>query len=397
MALLQALQALAIDAMLPALGIMAQDLHAGDPNQRQLVVGVFLMGVGAGSLIPGALADRYGRRPVLMTCLALYIMTALGCALVRDFNTLIVLRGLQGLACAGLAVLPPAIIRDRLEGDSMARLQSLVSVVFMVVPMVAPSLGQAVLLVASWRWIFGLIALMGIVVTAWVWYRLPETLHPEFRQPIRLRIIAANMVEVLGTRSALGYVLGSALMMGAMWGFINSCQQLIGEHFGAGKAFPLVFGGLALMMSLSSFGNARIVTRFGARRVSHGALLGYIVVGSLQVATAFGSHEVLWQFVLLMAANMCLGGFIGANFGSIALQPFGRIAGAAASVQTFVRLGTASVLGAIIGQAFDGTARPLALGLLAAGTVTLLLVLYSEKGRLFRRLNYPQPQNQPEP
>ena len=161
MALVQALQALAIDTMLPALGMMSTELDAGDPNHRQLVVGVFLIGAGLGALVPGSLADRFGRRPVLLTSLALYILMAIGCVLVRDFEGLIALRFLQGFGSGGLAVLPPAIIRDRLEGDRMARLQSLVSVVFMVVPMLAPSLGQAVLLIADWRWIFVVIARAG--------------------------------------------------------------------------------------------------------------------------------------------------------------------------------------------------------------------------------------------
>ena len=393
MALLQALQALAIDAMLPALGVLSHDLGGGQPNYRQLVVGVFLFGAGTGALIPGTLSDRFGRRPVVMFALATYVLTALGCALVRDFQTLVVLRFLQGLGCSGLAVLPPAIIRDRLEGDKMARLQSLVSVVFMIVPMIAPSIGQAVLLVASWRWIFMLIAVMGIVMLVWTSLRLPETLHPEFRQRIQPRDIARNMGRVLTTRSSMGYVVGSALVMSAMWGFINSAQQLVAEHFGAGARFPLVFGCLALTMSLANFGNSRIVERFGARRVSHTALLAYIAISSLQFLAANSRHEVLWQFALLMGSNMCLMGFIGANFTSIALQPFGAIAGAAASVQTFLRMVTASVLGALIGQAYDGTARPLALALLAAGTITLLAVLFSEHGRLFRRLHYPAPKS----
>ena len=152
MALLQALQALAIDAMLPALGVLATDLGAAQPNHRQLVVGMFLLGAGLGALIPGSLADRYGRRPVVLATLALYIVTGIGCAVARDFEMLIALRFLQGLSSGGLAVLPPTIIRDRLEGDKMARLQSLVVVVFMIVPMVAPTLGLGVLLIADWRW-----------------------------------------------------------------------------------------------------------------------------------------------------------------------------------------------------------------------------------------------------
>ena len=389
MALLQALQALAIDVMLPALGVISADLGTNDPNSRQLVIGLFMLGAGLGALVPGTLADRFGRHPVLLVCLAIFIVTGLGCALVRDFESLVALRFIQGLGCSGLSVLPAAIIRDRLEGDRMARLQSLVSVVFMVVPMLAPTLGQAVLLVADWRWIFVVVTALGIAMMVWAWFRLPETLHPEFRQAVRPRAIAANMGRVLITREAIGYVIGSALMMSSMWGFINSAQQLIAEHFGAGVAFPLVFGSLALTMSIANFCNSRIVERFGARRVSHTALLTFIAISSLQVFAAFGEHEKLWQFALLMGSNMCLMGFIGANFTAIALQPFGEIAGAAASVQTFLRMVTASIIGGLIGQAFDGTARPLALALLAAGTITLLAVLFSERGRLFRRLHYP--------
>jgi MFS transporter, DHA1 family, multidrug resistance protein len=389
MALLGALQALAIDAMLPALGIISDDLGASNPNHRQLIVGLFLLGAGVGALIPGTLSDRYGRRPVLIVGLVIYVITSLGCAFVTDFNTLVALRFIQGVGCSGLAVLPSAIIRDKLEGDRMARLQSLTSVVFMIVPMLAPALGQGVLQFAGWRWIFIVIAALGIVMTIWTIIRLPETMHPEFRQKIDLRSLTTNMGGVLINRSAFGYVLGSALMMSAMWGFINSCQQLIAEHFGAGKLFPLVFGCLALAMSIASFGNSRIVERFGARRVSHTALLAFIAISTLQVYTAFSPHQAMWQFLLLMGSNMCLMGFIGANFGAISLQPFGQIAGAAASVQTFVRMIFASVIGALIGQAYDGTARPLALALLIAGCVTLLAVLFSEKGKLFRRLNYP--------
>ena len=389
MALLQALQAFAIDSMLPALGVMSQDLGVSDANQRQLVVGVFLICGGFGSLVPGALADRYGRRPVLLTCLGLYIGLTLMCALVRDFASLLVLRGLIGFCSAGLSVLPGAIIRDRLEGDRMARLQSLISMIFLLVPMIAPTIGQGILLVASWRWIFGAMALMAALVGLWVYLRLEETLKPEFRQSIHLTTIAGNMKDAVFFRPSFGYVLGPALLMGAMFGYINSSQQLVAEHFGAGPLFPLIFGGMAMAMSVASFANSRIVERFGARRVSHAALFVYMATALLQWWTASSGHETIWQFVPLMALNMCLMGFIGGNFGSISLQPFARTAGAAASVQSFVRMVMASTLGALIGQAYDNTARPIAAAMVLAAVLTLAGVLYSEKGRLFRRLNPP--------
>jgi MFS transporter, DHA1 family, multidrug resistance protein len=388
-AMLQALQALAIDAMLPALGVIAQDLGAPGSNDRQLIIGIFLVGVGLGSLIPGTLADRYGRRPVLFACLAAYCLLNMACALVRDFETLIVLRGLTGIFSAGMIVLPSAIIRDRFEGDRMARLQSLVSMIFMIVPMVAPSLGQGVLLFAGWRWIFGIMATMSAIMLVWSALRLPETLDPEFRQPIRVSTIVGSMRAIVTTRVSIGYILAMSTSAAMFFTFLSSSQQLIAEHFGAGQSFPLVFAMMAGMLAVANFTNSRLVMRFGTRRVSHAAMLAYIGVGAMHVILAFSPHQSLAQFVVLMGLTMCLTGFISANFSAIALQPFARMAGAAASVLTFLRMALGAVGGVAMGMAFDGTARPLALAILLAGILALVLVLWSEHGRLFRRLSWP--------
>lgn len=389
MAAVMALQALAIDAMLPALGQIAAELGVSDPNRRQLVVGIFLLGSGIASLLPGSLADRFGRRPVLLSALALYVVFALACAFAPEFNTLLGLRMLQAVGSAGLMVIPSAIVRDRFSGDRMARMSSTISMVFMIVPILAPSVGQAVLLVAGWRWIFGFLALLGCMVAGWIWFRLPETLNPAFRQRIEPATILRNMRTAATTRISIGYVIGSGLVSGSMFGFINSSQQLISEHFGAGTAFPVIFAGCAATMAVANFTNSRIVERFGARRVSHTAVLLFIAISTLQVFLATREHETIWQFVPVMAANMCLIGFIGANFSSIALQPFARIAGAAASVQAFLRMVLGSLIGIAIGQSFDGTALPLAVALLLCGLVSLAMVLFSERGELFRRRNPP--------
>lgn len=388
MAFIQALQALSVDSMLPALGRIAQDLHLANPNYRQLVVGVFLLFGGLGCLVPGTLADRYGRRPVLMVCLGLYVAFTTLCAVSTSFPMLLVARALLGLACAGFNVLPAAIIRDSFEGDRMARTQSLVSMIFMIVPMIAPSVGQAVLLAASWRWIFGVMGLMGALVMGWAWWRLPETLHPDYRQSVDISRLTRTMGEVLTCRAAVGYVISLALITGAMLGYINSAEQLVAEHFRAGARFPLIFAGMAMTMAGTAFINSRIVEKLGARRVSHGAVLAYIVASGAQWAMS-GPGETLWQFVPIMTLNMCLSGFLGANFASIALQPFARVAGAAASIQAFIRVVGGAGLGIIIGNAFDNSARPLAVAQVLCGVLTLLALLYSEKGRLFRRLNPP--------
>jgi len=238
-------------------------------------------------------------------------------------------------------------------------------------------------LLGDWRWIFVTMAVFGSLMSVWVYVRLPETLHESDRQRIDIAVIARNMRSAVTLRSTMGYTLASALVFGGLFGFINSSQQLIGEAFGAGDMFPLLFALCAGCMALANWSNSRIVERLGARRVSHTALFVFIFVAGLQLWFAYQPNESLWTFIPLMAANMSLLGFIGANFGSIAMQPFRHIAGAASSAQSFLRMTTGALLGAGIGYAYDGTARPLALALLVTATVSLLLVLYSERGALF--------------
>lgn len=388
MASIQALMALSIDVMLPALGHISGELGVSDPNERQLIIGVFLISSGLASLFPGAIADRFGRRPVLLVAVSAYVLLSFVCAIAGSFELLLITRAVVGVFTSAMLVMPMAILRDRFDGDRMARTQSMIAMTFMVVPMLAPMVGQAVLLVAGWRWIFGIMALMGVLVFVWVWARLPETLRPEYRQAINVGVIAGNMGMALRERASFGYFFGAAFVQAALFGYINSAQQLVAEHFRAGSFFPMVFGGMALIMAGTNFVNSRIVERFGARRVSHTALLVYIVLAAIHLGVALHG-ETLWVFVPLMTASMCMMSFIGANFQAISLQPFSRTAGAASSVMSFLRTVIGAVLGTLIGQAYDGTARPIMGAMLLCGATALVLVLYSERGRLFRRVNPP--------
>lgn len=386
MALLMSLQAFGIDAMLPALGDIASGFGAGG-NDRQMVIGAYFLGAGVGAFFPGAFADKFGRRPVLFFGLTCYIVLSVACALATDFWTLIGFRLMQGVGAAGLSVVPAAIVRDRVGGDRMARMMSLIMMIFLVVPIIAPGIGQLILLVASWRWIFGAMAVMGLIVGSWVWLRLPESLAPENAQDIKVGTILRNMGTALMRRDSIGYVIGSALVFGSLFGFLNSSQQLIGESFGAGNYFALIFGAAVLGMVAANFTNSRIVERFGARRVSHTALIAFLLITCVQVWSSSRPDQTLWEFVPLLSLAMAMMGFIGANFGSIAMQPFFHIAGAASSAQTSLRMITGAVLGSFIGNLYDGTALPLALAMLSCAILALLTVLFSERGKLFRRPN----------
>lgn len=384
MALLMSLQAFGIDAMLPALGTMANEMGASG-NERQLVIGAYFLGSGIGAFFPGAFADRFGRRPILALGLIAYIGFSLACALVTDYTLLVAMRLLQGLCCAGLSVVPAAIVRDHVGGDRMARMMSLIMMIFLLVPILAPAIGQGIMMIAGWRAIFGAMAIMGTIVSIWVWLRLPETLQEDRKQAIDPRTILKNMGSALWNRGAIGYVIGSALVFGSLFGFLNSSQQLIAETFGMGDYFAIIFGGAVIGMVAANFTNSRIVERFGARRVSHAALLCFILISALQLLSAQQDQQPLWQFIVLMSFSMAMLGFIGANFSSIAMQPFFHIAGAASSGQTALRMVTGAILGAVIGSLFDGTARPLAISMLASALLALLAVLFSERGKLFAR------------
>ncbi|CCA93942.1 major facilitator transporter [Novosphingobium sp. PP1Y] len=383
MAMIQALQSLAFTALLPALGIISIDLQAGEPNQRQLLISVFLVSSGFSALLPGTISDRYGRKPVLLSFMAMFVVINFVSAFVRDFHLLLVLRGLLGVASSGLTVLPLAIIRDRFEGAGMAKLQATVAMLFMAVPTFAPSLGFVLLELAGWRAIFVVIAVLALGGMGWYFFRLEETLPPERRRAGRSRDLLGNVGLVLTNRESIGYVIGMALIFGGHFGFINSSQQLIAEHFGAGSAYPLIFGTMAATMALASFTNSAIVECYGARRIGHVAIFCHLAASTGQLVLASMPGETLLEFVLLMSANMCLLITVFINFTAIALQPFGHLAGAAASVQSFFRLVLGAGLGGLIGLAYDGTPRPLAQSLVLVGLLTLLLVLFSERGKLF--------------
>lgn len=386
-----ALNALAIDAMLPAFPAMARGLNLAEPNQIQYVISVFLVGTGIGALIYGPLSDRYGRKPVLLIATIGAAVFSLACSISPNFQIMLAMRFAHGLLAAAMGVLVISVIRDQFEGDAMARRMSTIFLIFMVVPIIAPTIGQMVLLFAGWRTIFDLMAFMAIAAALWVHFRLPETLAPENIILIEPHALAKAWKVVVLNRNAAGYMLGAGIVQGALFGYLNSSQQLFDKVFNAAEFFTIGFAIVAIGIAASNFTNSRIVERFGARRVSQTALLTFILLGALQLLAAQIAPTSLPIFLALMTANMAMIGFIGSNFSSIAMTPFGHVAGAASSFQTFVRIMVAASVGAFIGQQFDGSVVPVAIGFFGCGLVALCLVLWCENGKLFTRPGTTQP------
>ncbi len=382
---LMALNALAIDAMLPALSAMGASLGVADANRPQYVIVAYLLGTGLGSIVHGPMSDRYGRRAVLLWALMAYIACALGCAFVSDFSVLLSLRFMQGLAGAAMGVVTIAIVRDQMSGDQMARMISTIFMIFMIVPVIAPTVGQAVLLFGGWREIFLLFAVMGVVMAGWVWRRLPETLDPANVSRLDARTILSSWSSVARHRLAVGYTLGAALIQAGLFGFLTSSSQLFTALFGSPDYFPIAFACVAGTMACTNFLNSRIVERFGARRVSHTAILLFIGLAMVQWLVSDAAVGQPLLLLVPLAINMSMIGLIGSNLSAIAMTPFGRIAGTASSFQTSVRTLLSASLGGLIGQQFDGTGVPMAQGFLICGLAGLGMVLWAERGRLFTR------------
>jgi DHA1 family bicyclomycin/chloramphenicol resistance-like MFS transporter len=383
-AALMALNALAIDIMLPALHQIGAALTVVQENKRQLVLSSYLLGFGIGQLLIGSISDRYGRRPVLLWGLAIYVLAATLCSVAPSFDMLLAGRILQGVASAAPRVITISIVRDCYSGRRMASVMSLAMMIFMAVPVLAPSIGQAVLLVASWRVIFALLAIYGLVMAGWTALRLPETLPVASRRSGAPLEILRAFREVLTTRQTVGYALAGGMMFGAMFGFLVSAQQVFTDVFGLGPYFPLAFAAVALAMSLSSFLNSRLVVRFGMRRLSHGAVTVFIGLAATAALMARVGALTVVPFMIMLGGMMFLLGMIFSNFNALALEPQGRIAGTASSLVGSVSTLIATVIGYAIGQAYDGTLVPLTTGYIIFGAATLVIIAITEEGRLFR-------------
>lgn len=381
---LMALNALAIDVMLPALAAIAADLGVHDANDQQLVVVVYILGFGAPQLVWGPLSDRYGRRAVLFVSLAGYTLGALACVATGTFTQLLVARFVHGVFASGCRVVAVTVVRDLFAGRGMARIMSLVMTIFMVVPIAAPMLGQAVLLVAPWRWTFALLAAAGLAMLVWSWLRLAETLPPERRTQLSLEVSLGAYLEVLRTRATVGYMLAGGVVFGALFAFISTAEQVFREVFDQGQTFVFWFAGVALALSAANFMNARLVGRFGMRRLSHGALVGFITVSLGLVLAMHLVGEELWIFFPLFAVAFGLFGLIGPNISALAMEPLGHIAGTGSAAYGFATTTMSGVLGGLIGRAYDGSSYPLVLGFAGLGALSLVVVAVTEKGRLFR-------------
>lgn len=379
-----ALNALAIDTMLPALDEISAHYAVPDGNEQQWIIFAYILGFGVPQLFAGPLSDRFGRKIILRISFMFYIICGFACMFAPSFLGLLALRTFQGVSAAGIRVTAAAIVRDLYAGRGMAKIMSLVMTVFMIVPIIAPGVGQIILLISDWRWTFGILGIGGLIIWLWIELRLPETLEPENKRMLRPAIIANGYWRVITTPVTIGYMLSSGVLFGALFAFIGSSEQIFSDVFDQEAYFALWFAGIAGALTIVNFINARIVERFGMRRISHIALISFIALSSLNMAcTHFFGPNILLFFPIFALTFGCFG-MVGANFSALAMEPLGKLAGTGSAAYGFATSTLSSLIGLVVAGQYNGSLTPVLMGYIILGIGALSLVLITEKGRLFR-------------
>ena len=379
MALLMSVVAISIDALLPALAMIGGELGVADINRTQLVISCIFGGMAAGQLVAGPLSDALGRKPVLYAGLALYLVGSIFCWLAQDFTLLLAGRVIQGLGVSCPYVTAMSVLRDKYAGRDMARIMSLIMMIFILVPAIAPSLGLAIVHLAGWRAIFLFYVLYAVAIGGWIALRLEETLPPERRNPLTARAFGHGFHTVIANRTTTFYMVAMGLTFGGLIGYLNASRQIFQDQFGAGDSFALYFGGLALLLGVASMLNSRFVGRWGMRAICRWTSTAIMAASALFLAVQALVPVTLPMFLGYAGVLFFAFGLMFGNLNAIAMEPMGEVAGMAAAIIGATSSVISLALGTLIGQMYDNTLRPIALGFLILGAVSWLLMRSERK------------------
>lgn len=378
MAALMSMVALSIDAMLPALGIIGQDLNVANANDSQLIISSVFLGMAFGLIIYGPISDSFGRKKAIYLGIGIFLIGCLISIFAQDFDHMLIGRVLQGFGAAACRVVTIAMMRDKYDGKEMAKIMSLIMMVFIMVPALAPSVGQLILLFADWHSIFVVLFVVALSSAIWLHTRQDETLAIEKRAPFSLTNIKRGMIETIKHPEARTYTLAAGIMFGAFVGYLSSSQQILQVQYGTGDLFSLYFGALALAIGFSSFANSKLVMKISMQTLCIGALA---VVFSTSIiffiyAEMVNENPGLLSFMLYMLSTFFCFGILFGNFNSLAVHPLGHIAGVATSVISTVQTLISVVVGTYVGQHYDGTVMPLIFSFILCSGITLGLIVW---------------------
>lgn len=396
LAFIMALGALGVDLMLPAFGDLRTEYGlAADSTAVAGIITAYVVGSAVGTLAYGPLSDKIGRKPSLYGGFLLYAVGAAGSALAPTLQAMFAFRILWGIGAAGPRTLTLSIIRDRYEGDAMAKRMSTIFAIFIVVPVFAPGAGALILSVASWPWVFWACVLAVSLVALWT-IRLPETLNPAHRRTLGFSDLRDAATLVVTTRQTLGYMLGLTASFGAFLSYLASSELILSDVYDRASFFPIFFGILAAVMGTAMLANSAIVDRLGMKHTVHRVLVAYVTSAAVLVAVALAmdGSPPLTLFMVLLGLVLVSHALLIPNANSLAMDPMGSVAGMASSIIGFVSLAGGALIGALIDRAFDGTVTPLAVGFLVSSVVALGIIAWAERGRL-QILSRPHPAESP--
>lgn len=377
MAILLSVAAFSIDTLIPAMADIATSYAVTNANDAQLLISSVLLGMAFGQLLFGAISDSFGRKKAVYLGLGLYTVTCLAAMVAPSFELLILCRLVQGFGASATRIVPVAIVRDQYKGPAMARIMSFVVSIFILVPAVAPLLGQAILLYGPWQWIFAAMVLLSAVILVWFGIAQPETLTEANRSPFSLSSFLAATWETMSHPIARGYTIAAGFVFGALIAYLNTAQQLLEFQYQLGDNFVFAFGGMALSLGIMAFSNGFLVKRYGLKIIVLRAAQLFTVVALIFAAASWGfagQPPFALLISLLSLSFMSFGALFG-NYNAMAISPLGHIAGVAASVTSFVQSVFSVVMGGFIAYLYDGSTIPIGTGFAVMAVLNLIQVL----------------------
>ena len=378
MAALMSIVALSIDALLPALPMIGGYLSVTNPSENPKLITSIFLGLGFGQLIFGPLSDSFGRKPIVYAGFILFIIASIICVTTKNFEMMLFGRVLQGVGLACPRTMSIAMIRDSYEGDYMAKIISIVVMMFILVPVVAPTLGQFLMNHYNWQFIFTFNLIFGVLVVLWFWIRQPETLKDNYKIPYRLSIFKTGTVQFFRIRAAVIYTLLSGFITGSFMVYLSTSQQIFEKQYGLAKEFPLIFASLAIAVGLATFFNSQLVVKYGMKRIVHLAMWSFITT-SLVFILIFNSEnnpsvEILITFFSIQFFTI---GFLFGNLLALAMEPMGHIAGIGSALNGFISTVMAVSIANFIGKYVIDSVTPLFVGFLVCGVISMGLFYFN--------------------
>ena len=375
MASLMSVVALAIDALLPALDVIGLAVQTTNETENQLIITMIFLGLGIGPLIFGPLSDNLGRKPVVYFGFVLFLLASMICVSASSIEMMILGRILQGIGLSAPRTISIAIIRDQYQGDPMARIMSFVTVVFLLVPIVAPAIGKLVLDYFDWQSIFLMQLWFSGAVALWFWKRQPETLDPNNKRQLRLKDYKNGLIEVFKQPITMGYTLISGLIFGAFMVYLSGAQQIFHNQYDLKEEFPLIFAGLSIAIGLAIFMNGHLVLRFGMKKMVTTALYGFLVIAlGYVILYANYNNPDIWTLMVFFGLQFFAIGFLFGNLRALAMQPMGHIAGMAAAITGFISTIMAIPISTYIGQFISTEVWPIFMGFTVCGALSIGLL-----------------------